>query len=138
MLQKFIDFLNHERYQMIAVLAVLAVCLWVYGCNSRTTSPTDPSKKVTRIQLSSEVDYYLAKAEIAYMDLDRQDEIKQKLMDAAAIAAQGGRINVVGLILANLGILGVGATVDNVRKRKVIKANLCQVVKDAKETTAKC
>lgn len=131
MLKKLTDFLNHERYQVIAVFAVLFVILWVYGCNSQTTSPTDPSKKVTRVQLSAEIDYYLTRAEIAYKDLDRQDEIKRKLMDAAAIAAAGGRINVVGLILANLGILGAGAAVDNVRKRKVIKTELNRVVENA-------
>lgn len=134
MLDKLKTFLNHERYQVIAVFVALSVCLWIYGCESQTTSPTDPSQKVTRAQLTGEIDYYLAKAEIAYKDLDRQDEIKQKLMDAAAIAAQGGRINVVGLILTNLGILGAGAAIDNVRKRKVIKTELERVVENAHKT----
>lgn len=118
MLNKLKTFLNHERYQIVAVFVALSICLWIYGCESQTTSPTDPTKKVTRAQLTGEVDYYLAKAEIAYKDLDRKDEIKQKIMDAAAIAAQGGRVNVVGLILTNLGILGAGATIDRVRARK--------------------
>lgn len=122
MLDKLKTFMNHERYQVVAIFAALSICLWIYGCESQTKSPTDPTQKITRAQLAGEIDYYLAKAEIAYKDLDRQDEIKQKLMDAAAIAAQGGRINVAGLILTNLGILGAGATIDRVRaKKKVAK-----------------
>lgn len=123
-MQKLIDFLNHERYQVVAVLACGALLLWVYSCQSSTKSPIDPTKKVTRAQLTAEVDYYLAQAEIAYTDLDRQDEIKKAILDAAAIAAQGGKVNIIGLLLANIGILGAGATIDNVRKRKVIRESL--------------
>lgn len=123
-MKKFIELLNHERYQAVAIAACCCLLLWIYSCQSTTLSPSGLNKKVNRGQLSAEIDYYLAKAEIAYKDLDRQDEIKRKLLDAAAIAAQGGQVNIVGLILANLGILGIGATVDNVRKRKVIKNSL--------------
>jgi len=123
-MKKILEFLNHERYQAISIAVCCCFLLWIYSCQSTTRSPSDPSSKLTRGQLTAEIDYYLAKAELAYIDLDRQDAIKQKLLDAAAIAAQGGQVNIVGLLLANFGILGIGATVDNVRKRKVIKNNL--------------
>lgn len=123
-MSKLLEFLNHERYQAISVAAVVCFFLWIYGCESTTISPSDPTVKVTRAQLSADIDYFLAKAEIAYTDLDKQDEIKQKLLNAASLAAQGGQVNILGLILTNIGILGAGATIDNIRKRKIIKNTL--------------
>lgn len=123
-MSKLLEFLNHECYQAISVAAVVCFFFWIYGCKSTTISPSDPTTKITRSQLTAEIDYYLAKAEIAYADLDKQDEIKQKLLNAATLAAQGGQVNILGLILTNIGILGAGATIDNIRKRKIIKNTL--------------
>ena len=123
-MQKLIEFLNHERYQVVAVIGCGILLLWVYSCQSTTRSPFDPTAKVTLAQLDAELDYHLAQCEIAYADIAQQDAIKQKILDAAAIAAQGGQVNIVGLLLANIGILGAGATIDNVRKRRDLAAAL--------------
>lgn len=123
-MKKIIEFLNHERYQVVAVAICTALLIWIFSCQSTTRSPSDPTIQVTAVQLDAEIDYYLARCEIAYQDIEQQDAIKQKLLDAAAIAAQGGQVNIVGLLLANLGILGAGATVDNVRKRRDLKKAL--------------
>lgn len=127
-LTKLKDLINHERYQTIAILVVVIFLLWFFGCESKVRSLTNPQTLVSRTELSAEVDFYLAQVEIRFRDLDRQDEFKRILTETATIAAQGGNINIVGLILANLGVLGVGAAVDNVRKRKVIRTNLTEYV----------
>lgn len=131
-LAKFKDLINHERYQAIAIGCVVVLLLWFFGCESKVRSLANPQTLVTRAGLEAEVDFYLAQAEIRFNDLDRQDAFKTKLMEAAAIAAEGGKINILGLILANIGILGAGAAVDNVRKRKIIKSNLTTYVNSKK------
>jgi hypothetical protein len=59
--------------------------------------------------------------ELSFKDLEKQDLFKQYLIDSALVVAQGGTLNPSGLIFGALGILGLGATADNVRKNTVIK-----------------
>lgn len=138
MFKKITDFLNHERYQAIAIALICALLVWLYSCESKVRSVQNPSVMVTRSELSTEVDYYLSQVEIRLVSLDRQDELKQLLTTQALLFAQGGQINPYGVIAAVLGIIGVGATIDNVRKRQVIKTELSRTIEKAKNTTAKC
>jgi len=104
-MKKIIEFLNHERYQVVATVGCVMLILWTFSCQSKTRSPFNPNEKITRVQLDTQLDYILDKCELAYQDIEQQDAIKQKILDAAAIAAQGGRVNIVGLFLANIGSL---------------------------------
>lgn len=121
MWQKIKVFMNHERYQVIAFAFTTAVVVWIYGCQSETRSLHRPNVKVTRGELQIELDTLLATAEERFADLDQQDALKQTLFENALIWSQTGAFNPVGLFVSLAAIAGVGATVDNVRKRKVIK-----------------
>jgi len=120
-MDKILKFLNHERYESIAVIIACLLLIWFWGCESKVQSISNPNALVTRDELNAEVDFYLANAEIRYKNLDRQDEFKKTLLEAALLYGQTGTINPFGLITTLAGILGVGATIDNVRKRKEIK-----------------
>jgi len=112
---------NHERYFIIAIIIVIIILLWMFGCVSTVVSLQDPDRKITRAELQNELDTIYNQAEIRFQQLDQQDEFKKFLLEKAILFAEGGTINPIGLVTAIAGILGVGATVDNVRKRKVIK-----------------
>lgn len=115
---EFINFASHNTGFVIAqVLAIVAV-LWIYGCESQVQSIVDPAKKVTRAELNIEVDTLLSIADIRYAQLDKQDELKKNVLDHALLWTQAGTINPVGLITALAALTGIGATVDNVTKRR--------------------
>ena len=63
----------------------------------------------------------MADLELAYADLDKQDLFKQKIFELGVVAAQGGTINPVGAGITLLGILGMGAVGDNLKKDSIIK-----------------
>jgi len=89
---------------------------------------------VTRDELHDELSFIIAQAETRFKSLDRQDELKQLITDQALLFAQGGAINPIGLLTANAALLGIGATVDNVRRRKKEKANLKTYADNARST----
>lgn len=113
--------LNHERYQSIAIVLITALLIWTYGCPSKVDSLRSPGNRLTRTEFEIEVTSLLATAEVRLLDLDRQDNIKRLIFDNLLLTAQSGQFNPVGLGMGIATILGIGATVDNVRKRKEIK-----------------
>ena len=121
MLQKIKTFLNHERYESIAVILVVVLLAIIFGCESKVNSILYPNNQITRDQLQLELNQLIATAEIKFGQLDRQDELKAALYQIGLVTAQTGTFNPIGLITTIAGIVGIGATVDNVRKRKVIK-----------------
>lgn len=114
---KIKPFLNGNLSQTIAIVACTVLLLWVYSCQPQTTSLLSPSQRVTRAELALELETFIAKAEIGFQDLQKQEELRQKLFEHAALWAQSGTVNPLGVVLSLAGILGLGATTDNVRKR---------------------
>jgi len=72
-------------------------------------------------RLTAELDMLLERAELKKAELQRQDMVKQKLLDFALIATETGTLNPSGLVGLLVGVLGIGAVVDNRIKDKVIK-----------------
>lgn len=110
-------FVRHNQGMFIGGAIATIVLIWTYGCQSHVTSIVNPTVLVTRSELELEVDNYLALAELKFTDLDRQDAVKKTLFNFATNFMQGGNVNpaAVALVLGN--ILGLGAIVDNARKR---------------------
>ena len=122
---------NHERYETIAVILICCFLVWIYGCESKTRSLADPLTRVTRSELQLELDQIVAAAKLRFQDLRRQDQIRQTIANAALLWAKTGAINPIGVGTSMLAIFGIGATVDNVRKRKELKSNGKDPEKDA-------
>lgn len=112
---------NHERYQSIAVILIAALLIWTYGCPSKVDSLRSPGNRLTRTEFEIEVTSLLATAEVRLLDLDRQDNIKRLIYNNLLLTAQSGQFNLIGLVAAAATTLGIGATVDNVRKRRELK-----------------
>jgi len=91
-------------------LAVSAI-IWFIGCPARTKSLIDPTKQIGRQELQLEIEQLLQKAELGFGNIERQEKIRELLFQQSLIA-----------VMLTIGsILGLGATIDNVRKRKEIK-----------------
>lgn len=122
MLQKILTFLNHERYQVICLVVCLAIIVTGLCCESQTTSIVDPGRKVTRSELKAELDKLLIDVDLRYADLDKQDELKALIYEHTMLWSMTGTFNPSALVPLLASVLGVGAVVDNVRKRKDLKA----------------
>jgi len=124
-MQKLIDkikeALRHNQALAVAVVICIALGIYLVGCDSQVTSPINPPKKVTRVELTAEMEYLATRLEVAFEDLDRQDIFKQKLFEIGLVAAQGGTVDPIGAGVTLLGILGIGAVVDNRKKDSIIK-----------------
>lgn len=112
---------NHERYQTISIIVCSLLLLYFYGCEPKCKSITSPDTNVTRAELDIEVEQIIARANIGYASLEQQEKLRQLLFQQALAAASTGTVNPLSLFTSVGILLGVGATVDNVRKRKEIK-----------------
>lgn len=116
-MKKVWQFVRHNSGMVVGCILSVAVLAWAYGCESKVRSILDPTSSVNRVGLQAEVDHFIALAELKFQDLDKQDEIKKALFDIAITYMQGGQINPLGIVMTLATILGIGAGVDNVRKR---------------------
>jgi len=124
--------IRHNQGLFAALLLAAGVLVWTYGCESKVGSLVQPDKLVTREELLIEIDQeskrlenelalLQQKAELKLQQLDRQDELKRKLYDLAALTAETGQVNPAGVVTLIGSILGAGLLVDNRIKDKVIK-----------------
>lgn len=131
-MKKIGEWIRHNQGAAVSLVTIVAIAVWVYGCESKVTSLLEPSKMVNAAELNlelavesqrleAEIDFLLQRADLKQADLARQDEIKSKLMNFAAITADAGTVNPAGVVGLLFSILGVGAVVDNRLKDKVIK-----------------
>jgi len=121
MTKKILAFMNRERTQIIAGFVCIILTVWGLCCESKVQSLMDPTQKVTRDELLIEVDRFLATAEIRFKNLDLQDNLKALFFDKLVLWSQTGVFNPMGIIPLIVGIYGIGAATDNVRKRIEIK-----------------
>lgn len=119
-MKKIWAFIRHNSGMVVGTILCIFTLIWVYGCPSQVTSITDAPKLVTRAELDIEVNYFLEMAEIRFTELDRQDEFKRTVFAIAMEFVQGGQINPAAVALTIGNILGLGAVIDNVRKRTLI------------------
>ncbi len=109
-MKSLLTFLNEQHWYIIAFLLIVCVVFWTYGCVSTTESLINPERKVNRVELENELDYLIGIASARAEDLNRQDAIKQALLDAANLMSQTGSINPSGLVnlIACIGAISFG------------------------------
>lgn len=118
-----------EKNRFVVIGPVVGIMIWAYAisCTPETASPLDPGRLVNVSQL--EIDFKTweaqqeitaAKFEAAGNDLKQQAEQNEKLKETILGLASGGVPDVPGLLKLLIGGGGLGAIVDNIRKRGVI------------------
>lgn len=112
---------NHERYQTIAIIVAFLFLGIFYGCQPQIKSILDPSMRITRAGLDAEIEVFIAKANIGYASLERQEKLQELLFQQSLVSVSTGAFNPIALMTSVAALLGVGAVTDNVRKRKEIK-----------------
>lgn len=133
MWEKLKKMVRHNEGMTVCVILACAVCVWCYGCESKAFSLIEPGLQVTRLELtgeleaetarlSAELTTLQAKARLRGEQLDKQDELKAAILEIGLVVAKGGTINPVGAVVSLVGLLGIGAVVDNRKKDGIIKA----------------
>lgn len=97
-MEKILSWLNANHWFIAAAIILAGLFFWTYGCESQVRGLLNPDQRINRAELQNELDYIIGQAEIKVADLDRQDEVKQALLDAANIMSTTGTINPSGLI----------------------------------------
>lgn len=115
---EFMNFASHNTGIVVGQLICFAVLIFAHGCESKVPSIVNPAQRINRGELQIEVDSFIAIASLRFKDLDKQDKFKTTLFEQVSLWAQGGAINPTGLMMMLFGIIGTGATVDNVTKRR--------------------
>jgi hypothetical protein len=109
-MQTILKWLNDQHWFIIASIILVGLFFWVFGCESQCKSLIDPAKQVTRGELKAEIEYLAGIADVRIADLDKQDQIKQELLNAVNIIGTGGTINPAGLVnlAASIGAIAWG------------------------------
>lgn len=124
MIIKFLKALNDNHNIIIGIIVVALVGLYAYGCNSQVKGIIDSENMLNRAELQTEVDYLLSQARNRFDELDRQDEIKLLIFDQAALFAQTGAVNPMGLLTTAVSIAAVSFGLDQRRKKKQIEKEI--------------
>lgn len=120
MFEKTFKFVKHNFGICLGVCLTPFVLWYGFSCQSQCVSIIGPSRMVTRSQLIAEVDSFLSLAESRFSDLDRQDLVKNTIFNSLSDLIKSNPTSPVGVGLFITNLLGVGAVIDNVRKRTLI------------------
>jgi hypothetical protein len=118
MFAKLKDFIVDKWTFLLSLVMCGFLLIYAYGCEPTTKSLTDPTRMVDRAMLQIELNTMLATYEQRIDDLNRQEEIRNILLQQSLLVAQGGTPNPLGILTSLLAILGIGAAADDVRLRR--------------------
>jgi len=105
--------LRKNRVTVIAYAVTIGVLLYLYACESQVRSLDGSRRLVTRVELQAELNTYLDKIDIRFASLDRQDKLREIILNNAMIVVQGQPFNPAGLITAVLTLYGVTQAAKN-------------------------
>ena len=117
-MKKLLHFMNENHHYIVAGIILAIACFWTYGCQSQVNSILNPNQLITRAELKIEVEYFMAHAELKALDLDRQDQIKQSLLDLGSTFATTGTLNPTGLLNTAISVAAIAFGL-NQRKRRI-------------------
>ncbi len=111
-------FLTDKFTFVIAGVISIVFLFYIFSCEPTTRSMLDPTRKVTRLELTSEAELLMAKFQVKVNELDRQSDLRNFILQQTLVVAQSGTINPIGIVTGLLAIMGIGATADDIRLRR--------------------
>lgn len=109
---------NHERYQSLSIIAACCVLVWMSSCSPKCGSILEPGKQITRTELDGEIALLQSRIDTELKNLEQQEAIRTLLLNLAKTYTTTGTFDVMSALTACLGLVGTGAVIDNVRKRR--------------------
>lgn len=121
MCEKLLTLISKNVWYIFAAAILAVPFFFAYGMQSKCPSLINPERMVTRDELQNELNYLIGQAKVRAADLDRQDEIKQQLLDAPNIIAMGGGVNASGILNLAASIGGIAFGLQ--QRKKLTDAN---------------
>jgi len=106
---------THWQSIMIG-LVTIGFVIFMYGCEPKVKSLNNGGKFVTRAELQLELQTVMTLAEIRVADLDRQQALRNLILQNALVLAAGQPLNPVGILTAIAALYGIGQASNNVVK----------------------
>ena len=126
-MEKIKKFIDYNRFLVIGPIVGILIWFYAVSCTPATSDPLDPNVQVTAVGLKqsfatweSEQQRISKLFEIAAEDLERQRENNKRIEEMIVKIATGGAADLPGLIQLIIGGGGLGALLDNIRKRGII------------------
>ncbi|GAI70889.1 unnamed protein product [marine sediment metagenome] len=101
------NWIKKNQRGIITALVTVALCIWLYACESKVRSLDGSGQLINRAELQLELDRFMATAQIRMADLDRQDAFRSLIIENSIVIAQGQPFSLVGLITGIAGIYGL-------------------------------
>lgn len=101
---------------IFTLLLTGVMIVYIVACESKVRSLNNSVRLVTRQELQFELQHILDTAELRMADLDRQDRLRELIMQNALLVVQTGTFNPVGLLTAMAALYGIGQAGTKVTK----------------------
>ena len=110
------QWIKEHKTILMTVLVTVVFLFYMYGCQVKTRSLTEPNKLVNRQELQLELDQIIGLAELRMIDLDQQEAFRAIILQNALILVQGQPYNPMGILTAIAAIYGIAAGGSNITK----------------------
>lgn len=107
------EWLKKNSRTLMVYGVIVGVMFYLYSCESKVRSMNDSKRFITRPELQIEINAYLDRVEIKFASLDRQDKLRQLIVNNAMLIAQGSTLNPIGILTGLLSIYGVQQVAKN-------------------------
>lgn len=111
-------FIKDKLYVIIGFVLCFGFLIYAFGCQPKTKSLLDPTRKVTADELAGEIDLLLSRYDSRVIDIQKQQDVRNYILNQTLTIAQTGQINPLGIASGIAGLLGIGLAGDNVRLRR--------------------
>lgn len=113
---------NHKT--IITGIVTVCICFWLYACESQVKSLDGSNRLINRAELQLELDSMIGMAQLRMLDLDRQDALRDIVIQNGLLIVQGQPFSAFGLLTAVFGVYGAthaGSKVTRSLKKSQVK-----------------
>jgi len=111
-----LQWLKKNLTVIVTALVTFGVIIFVYGCEPKVPSLNNKEYLVSRAELQIELDNIMAIAKMRMLSLDKQDALRNIIMQNSLLLVQGQPFNPVGIITGIAAIYGIAAGGTNITK----------------------
>ena len=101
------ELLKENKWTIVIMVGFIILQVFITGCPPRVMSLLDETRQITGPELQIELDMIIAQAELRFLDLNKQQQLRDIVTKNALVMIEGGTINPTGLITGALAVIGL-------------------------------
>jgi hypothetical protein len=126
--------IDHNWPLVLGLTVAIGIMAVGWGCKATVKSPFDDAREVSRIQLTNEVEVYVARIQGAYKELDQKEQqIEAAINYITGMVESFGGPAVAGLLGplgGAAGLAGLAGAAFNIKKKTVVVKTRGQEIKE--------